>query len=73
MAPVFSPISGNQMIKALENVGYKKIRTKGSHVRMKHPSRASITVPLHKELGVGLTMKILKDAELTQEELKRLL
>ncbi len=73
MAPVFQPISGRKMIKVLEKIGYNVIRTKGSHVRLKHPSRSSVTVPLHKELGIGLTSKILKDAELTQEELKKLL
>jgi predicted RNA binding protein YcfA (HicA-like mRNA interferase family) len=61
------------MIKALEKLGYIVIRIKGSHVRLKHPTKATVTVPLHKELGIGLTLKILKDAELSQEELKKLL
>ena len=71
--PPFPPISGAQMIKVLEKCGYEAIRTRGSHVRLKNPSKPSVTVPLHKELGLGLTLKILRDAGLTQEEFIKLL
>ncbi len=73
MTPLFPPISGKTMIKILEKFGYTVTRTKGSHVRLKHQTKASVTVPLHKELGLGLTLKILKDAELSQEEFRKYL
>ncbi len=73
MAPVFPPVSGKKMIKVLEKLGYSVIRTKGSHVRLKHPTKPKVTVPLHKELGIGLIIKILKDAEVSQEEFRKLL
>ena len=71
--PTFPPISGMQMIKVLEKCGYEVIRTRGSHVRLKHPSKASVTVPLHKELGLGLALKILRDVGLTQEGFMKLI
>ena len=71
--PTFPPISGTQMIKVLEKCGYEVIRTRGSHVRLKHPSKASVTVPLHRELGLGLALKILRDVGLTQEGFTKLL
>lgn len=71
--PKFPPVSGMQMIKALEKTGYEETRTKGSHVRLKHPLKPAVTVPLHKELGQGLALKILRDAGLTQEEFVKLL
>lgn len=71
--PTFPSISGMQMIKVLEKCGYQVIRTRGSHVRLKHPSKASVTVPLHKELGLGLALKILRDVGLTQDEFTKLI
>ena len=73
MAPAFTPVSGKKMIKILEKEGYRILRTKGSHVRLEHSERKKVTVPMHKELGTGLTLKILKDAEISQEKFLKLL
>lgn len=42
---------------------------------MKHEDGRALTVPIHtsKTLGIGLLNKILRDAELTQEEFINLL
>ncbi|NCQ83630.1 MAG: addiction module toxin, HicA family [Microcystis aeruginosa W13-18] len=59
----------------LEDVGFQSIRHKGSHLRLKHEDGRVVTVPVHrgKTVGKGLLLKILRDAELTQEEFIRLL
>ena len=48
---------------------------KGSHVRMKHEDGRVVTIPIHsgKTLGKGLLLKILRDADLTKEQLIDLL
>ena len=42
-------VSGERLVRALEQLGYSVIRQKGSHTRMRHegPPVHSITVPLH--------------------------
>ena len=59
-------ISGKNLIKILEQIGYKVARQKGSHIRLKHKdaTRKPVTVPNHKAIGKGLLRKILRDAKL---------
>jgi predicted RNA binding protein YcfA (HicA-like mRNA interferase family) len=73
--PKLPALTGDVVIRVLEKVGFQKIRQKGSHVRMKHIDGRVATIPIHKgkTLGKGLLRKILRDAELTQEELIKLL
>ena len=40
-------ISGKQMCKLVEKLGFKKIHQKGSHVRYKHPDGRYTVVPVH--------------------------
>jgi len=63
-------LSGKELIKKLEKYGYQVARQKGSHIRLVHknPKIKKITVPLHKEIKVGLLYQIIKDANLTIEE-----
>ena len=66
-------VYGRQLVKVLELVGYVVIRQRGSHIRLKHPTRRPVTVPDHKRIGVGLLVKILRDAEMTADKLRTLL
>jgi len=64
-------ISGKEAIKKLQTLGYKVIRQKGSHVRLVH-SKSDIfkplTIPVHKELKMGLLNQLIKDINLTIDE-----
>jgi predicted RNA binding protein YcfA (HicA-like mRNA interferase family) len=51
--PGLPVVSGDQCISALERIGYRVARIKGSHVRMRCPRRKPVTVPRHRELGRG--------------------
>lgn len=62
-------ISGKAVIKVFAKVGYQVVRKRGSHFRLHHPERKPLTVPDHKVLGKGLLKKLLRDAELTVENL----
>jgi len=67
-------VSGQQLIKALEKDGWTVVRQRGSHVRLKKPGRRyALVVPLHKEVRKGTLSGILRDANLSSDELRRLL
>jgi predicted RNA binding protein YcfA (HicA-like mRNA interferase family) len=64
-------VSGAQLIRALERLGWESIRQRGSHVRLRHPERRIfLVVPLHKELKRGTLRGILRDADLSVDELR---
>jgi predicted RNA binding protein YcfA (HicA-like mRNA interferase family) len=68
-------ISGKALIRALGKVGYQVVRQEGSHVRL-YPtdkSKRKITIPNHKILGKGLLTKILRDAEISVDDLRKFL
>lgn len=72
MSPKLPVVSGQQLIRALERFGYVSVRQRGSHVRLLHPSdprRQPVTVPLHDTLSKGVLKRILRDAQLTIEDL----
>jgi predicted RNA binding protein YcfA (HicA-like mRNA interferase family) len=54
------------LIRTLERLGYKTIRQKGSHVRLRNegPPVHSITVPLHDPLKTGTLHGIVTEVSL---------
>jgi predicted RNA binding protein YcfA (HicA-like mRNA interferase family) len=67
-------VSGQQLIKALEKGGWAVVRQRGSHVRLKKLGRRyALVVPLHKEIRKGTLSGILRDANLSSDDLRRLL
>jgi predicted RNA binding protein YcfA (HicA-like mRNA interferase family) len=67
-------VSGQQLIKALEKDGWAIVRQRGSHVRLKKPGRRfALVVPLHREIRRGTLSGILRDADLSADDLRRLL
>ena len=70
-------VSGKQVIKALEKIGFEVSRQKGSHVRlmrMKGGIKQLVTVPNHKVIRKGTLLNgILKPINLTLDEFKKLL
>ena len=65
-----NPLPANKVIKALENIGFQKIRQKGSHLFMRHPDGRTtlITVHLGEDIAKGTVRKIIKDAKMTRDE-----
>jgi len=66
-------ISGDECIAALQRLGYRIARIKGSHVWMVCQGRAPIPVPKHRELGRGILRKIIHSADISVEEFVKLL
>ena len=68
-------ISGKDLVKVLEKIGFAVVRVKGSHHRLKHSDGRVTTVPLHKneDLPRGLLRKIIReDLKLVIEEFEKL-
>jgi len=67
-------ISGKEMCKILERLGFQKIGQKGSHVRYAHSDGRRTVVPIHgnEDLSRGLIREILKQAKITVEEYDKL-
>jgi predicted RNA binding protein YcfA (HicA-like mRNA interferase family) len=68
-------VTGAELVRALERGGFERLRQRGSHIVMRHPDGRATVVPVHagETVGKGLLRKILRDTELTAEELKDLL
>jgi predicted RNA binding protein YcfA (HicA-like mRNA interferase family) len=64
-----------KVIKALSALGFEVARKHGSHVVMKHADGRITVIPVHakENIGVGLLLKIMKDAKLEREEFIKLL
>ena len=69
----FPSTTGLRLIKALKRHGFEEIRSKGSHRFMRHPDGRCTVVPVHKgeTIGRGLLARILRDSEMTREELQK--
>ena len=68
-------VEPDEVCRALEKAGFTKARQRGSHVRLRHNDGRVVTVPIHagRVVGRGLLRKILRDAELSQDEFMALL
>jgi predicted RNA binding protein YcfA (HicA-like mRNA interferase family) len=69
--PKLHKVSGEAAIRALEKLGFKKVRQRGSHVILKKQTsegEIGCVVPLHKELAVGTLRGILKQARIGVED-----
>jgi predicted RNA binding protein YcfA (HicA-like mRNA interferase family) len=69
-------IDCQQLIQALERVGFVRKRQKGSHLHMwREADKKRVTVPVHKGKTVpqGTLRAILRDADISVEEFLKLL
>jgi len=60
--PNLRTVSGAEAVRALERLGFRKVRQRGSHVVMRKETpqgAVGCTVPLHKELKIGTIQGIL--------------
>ena len=69
------PLTAEKIIKILLTRNFEIKRRKGSHVQLEDDEGRRVTVPLHpgRKIGRGLLRKIMRDAEISREELMELL
>ena len=69
-------LTGKELAKIAEKIGFIHSHTTGSHMIYKHPDGRRTTIPHHsgEEIGPGLLNKIIKkDFRITREEFLKLL
>jgi predicted RNA binding protein YcfA (HicA-like mRNA interferase family) len=71
----FSGLTGKDLLLALKKAGFSVVRVRGSHHFVHHPDGRTTVVPVHagESIGPGLMGKILRDCELSREQLQKLL
>ncbi|MBI3979163.1 MAG: type II toxin-antitoxin system HicA family toxin [Chloroflexi bacterium] len=69
-------MTATELLRALSRDGWAPVRQRGGHVQLKHSTKLGlVTVPRHadKTIPAGTLADILKDADLTGDELRTLL
>ena len=62
-------LSGQDIAKALQRLGFVVVRQRGSHIRLENGARR-VTVPNHGEVNVRTLASILDQAGVTIDELQ---
>ena len=72
---VLPSITGKDLVAALKKAGLDVVRVRGSHHFLRHSDGRTTVVPVHagETIGPGLLSKILRDCDLTRDELLNLL
>ena len=69
--PKLRRVSGEEAVRALQHLGFVRIRQRGSHVILKKQTpegAVGCVVPLHRELAIGTLHGILKMAGIDPDE-----
>jgi predicted RNA binding protein YcfA (HicA-like mRNA interferase family) len=66
-------LKGKELVRLLEKLGFEIVRTRGSHLFLRHADGRVTTVPVHagETIGPGLLRSILRDVELSADDLLR--
>ncbi len=69
--PELRKVSGREAVQALERLGFRQARQRGSHVIMVRETpegKRGCAVPMHRELKIGTLRDILRQAKLGVDE-----
>ncbi|MDQ2764505.1 MAG: type II toxin-antitoxin system HicA family toxin [Pseudomonadota bacterium] len=65
--PKLPVLSGAEVIRALQRLGFEQVRQRGSHVVMRRVGSGCV-VPLHKEIKTGTLAGLLRQAQVSADE-----
>ena len=65
--PELPVVSGAEVVRALERLGFRVVRQRGSHVMLRKGISGCV-VPLHRELKRGTLGGLLRQAEVRPDE-----
>ncbi len=68
--PKLPRVSGAEIRRALEQLGFQGVRQNGSHLVMKRGTKGCV-VPMHAEVKIGTLAGLLRQAEISPEEFMR--
>ena len=67
--PPLPIISGREVVRAFEGLGWREVRRRGSHmILVRDGSLATLSIPDHKEIAVGTLRKLIRRADVTVEQ-----
>ena len=68
-------ITGSELVTALAKAGFVVVRIRGSHHFLRHLDGRGTVVPIHsgETIGPGLLHRVLRDCQLSVEDLERFL
>jgi len=68
-------LTGKELLAVLSKEGFQVLRIKGSHHFLRHVDGRSTVVPVHagESIGPGLLLRILRDCDLSRDQLEQLL
>jgi predicted RNA binding protein YcfA (HicA-like mRNA interferase family) len=68
-------LTAKELVRVLEGKGWELDRSRGSHHIYVHPTtRRTLSVPVaRRAMSIGTLTRLLKDAEISRHELRRLL
>jgi predicted RNA binding protein YcfA (HicA-like mRNA interferase family) len=68
-------LTGKDIVALLKKEGFVLERQRGSHVFLRHPDGRATVVPVHsgEVIGPGLLTKIMRDIEITKDDLLKML
>ena len=69
--PELRNVSGREAVQALQRLGFRQVRQRGSHVvlvRETPEGKTGCAVPMHQELKIGTLRGVLRQAGITVEE-----
>lgn len=69
--PKLRRATAEETIRALERLGFERVRQRGSHVVLKKQTQTGevgCVVPIHGQLAIGTLRSILRQAGVTPEE-----
>lgn len=69
-AEKFPSISGSELVKFLESIGFRVTRTRGSHVRLVSQDARATTIPIHahRQLPTGLLHGIMHELQMSRTD-----
>jgi len=70
--PKLPHVSGDEAVRALERLGFVRVRQKGSHLIMRRGPSGCV-VPMHREIKTGTLSGVLRQAGISTEEFIKML
>jgi predicted RNA binding protein YcfA (HicA-like mRNA interferase family) len=74
--PELRRVSGEQAVRALERLGFVRVRQRGSHVILKKTTfegAVGCVVPMHRVIAIGTLRSVLRQAQVSPEEFLKML
>lgn len=73
MAKLPRKVSGKELLKVFQRLGFEVVRQRSSHVFLRHPDGRRLTIPVYDMVPINLLNWILGEAKVTREEFLRML